>query len=420
MIVGLTLRNFALFTELRFGLVEPESPSLSEARLNPLTAIIGRNNSGKSTILESLDFLADCLRVGVRAAATRNHRGGFSKLRHEGSTEPVSLEIVLNLPEHNLVRYTLEISADRQGRPFVNRERLEKLGTDGISEVYLDLKEGQGKVRGKNSPSATGVNDLIYPALSLYGRLSDVPSCFRDTLYLLTRIFFFRLDSKSSAQKDLDREGSAAHLDLAQGRGGHKHLNSNGTNVRNVLVWLREEEPLKYERIMNLIDQRLPLSPRLRRDLQSGLYNSGEARFFILQLLLLDPDPRPVILLDNPDSGMFYTLQSALGLALREYELTRRGQVILSTHNTNLLDTFAPSEVWYLPGPPQIEGRTEPGPSTTWDLLSEYSEIDPGASEGVTYDSEVRADCAADDPIIRAMYDEGMSMGILWYQGYFT
>ncbi len=48
--------------------------------LTPLTAVIGKNGVGKSTLFDAFGFLHDCLIFGVDEACYRSQRGGFQKI----------------------------------------------------------------------------------------------------------------------------------------------------------------------------------------------------------------------------------------------------------------------------------------------------------------------------------------------------
>ncbi|MNI97337.1 hypothetical protein D3C73_1559690 [compost metagenome] len=72
----------------------------NEEPLSPLTAVIGRNGVGKSTLFDSFGFLSDCLRLGVEEACDARGRGGFEHLRSQGVTE--SIEFYIYYKEDNL------------------------------------------------------------------------------------------------------------------------------------------------------------------------------------------------------------------------------------------------------------------------------------------------------------------------------
>ncbi|MBI2452983.1 MAG: AAA family ATPase, partial [Parcubacteria group bacterium] len=58
-----------------------------------LSCLIGPNGSGKSTVLDAFGFVADCLLEGVEAACDKPQRGGFDRIRTQGSAGPVQFEI---------------------------------------------------------------------------------------------------------------------------------------------------------------------------------------------------------------------------------------------------------------------------------------------------------------------------------------
>ena len=47
-----------------------------------MTAVIGRNGVGKSSLFDAFGFLADCLKMGVEEAC--DVRGGFDRIRSQG------------------------------------------------------------------------------------------------------------------------------------------------------------------------------------------------------------------------------------------------------------------------------------------------------------------------------------------------
>ncbi|MFH0825679.1 MAG: AAA family ATPase, partial [Pseudomonadota bacterium] len=71
-IEGLRLRNYGVLRDLTLGKLwntQQTSP------LTPMTAVIGKNGVGKSTLFDAFGFLADCLKSGVEEACDLRGRG---------------------------------------------------------------------------------------------------------------------------------------------------------------------------------------------------------------------------------------------------------------------------------------------------------------------------------------------------------
>ena len=90
MIEGFRIQNYRVLRDVTFGKLW----NTQHIRpLTPLTAVIGKNGVGKSTVFDALGFLADALKVGVEEACDSHGRGGFHRLRTQGHTEPVRFEV---------------------------------------------------------------------------------------------------------------------------------------------------------------------------------------------------------------------------------------------------------------------------------------------------------------------------------------
>ena len=89
-----------------------------------MVAIIGPNGCGKSTVMDALGFIGDCLRIGVEETCDQPHRGGFEKLRTRGQIGPIEFEIYYReSPNARPISYSLHINTDSKGRPTVAYER---------------------------------------------------------------------------------------------------------------------------------------------------------------------------------------------------------------------------------------------------------------------------------------------------------
>ena len=121
-IEGFQVRNFRVLKDITLGKLW----TLQQSKpLTSLTAVIGKNGVGKSTLFDAFGFLADCLKKGVEEACDEKGRGGFNRIRSQGSHEPIEFEIYYRqTPKSRPITYELAIDADSKLRPYVKNERL--------------------------------------------------------------------------------------------------------------------------------------------------------------------------------------------------------------------------------------------------------------------------------------------------------
>lgn len=121
-IEGIRIKNFRVLRDITLGKLW----NLQKAEpLSPMTAVIGKNGVGKSSLFDAFGFLADCLKTGVEEACDLRGRGGFERVRSQGQQGPIEFEVYYK-KEGNArpITYEIAIGLDQTGRPFVQRERL--------------------------------------------------------------------------------------------------------------------------------------------------------------------------------------------------------------------------------------------------------------------------------------------------------
>ena len=115
-----------------------------------MSAVIGKNGVGKSTLFDAFGFLADCLKNGVEEACDARGRGGFKEIRSRGMSGPIEFEIYYK-EEGNARPFTYELTIDLDStdRPYVQKERLRqrRIGQKhGWPYSFLILNDGKGVV----------------------------------------------------------------------------------------------------------------------------------------------------------------------------------------------------------------------------------------------------------------------------------
>ena len=144
MLEGFRIQNYRVLRDVTFGKLW----NTQDIRpLTPLTAVIGKNGVGKSTVFDALGFLADALKVGIEEACDSHGRGGFHRLRTHGHSEPIQFELYYRQnAKARPITYELSVDEER-GRPFVTKERLRqrrKGQSRGRPFSFLHLEHGRG------------------------------------------------------------------------------------------------------------------------------------------------------------------------------------------------------------------------------------------------------------------------------------
>ena len=405
--------------EIRIAMgLEPTRP----APLTPMTAVIGKNGSGKSTLFDAFGFLADCLRTGVEEAFDARGRGGFDRVKSQGSEGPIEFEIYYK-EEGNArpITYELSIDRDQSGRPYVLKERLRqrrKGQKHGWPFSFLILNEGKGVVwRGETVGQQIEEGDLDLPELTEKIKRTEDKEESREcevvelddkrklgiaalgSLKQHPRISAFRRFIEGWYISYFSPD-AARSLPLACPQ---KHLNVHGDNLGNVVQFMEREYPKQFRKILERIAQKIPGINKIDTErtsdgrlllrfndkgFQDPFYaqqmSDGTLKIFAYLLLLEDPAPPPFLCIEEPENGLYHKLLETLAKEFREHA-TGRTQVFVTTHQPYFVDALSPEEVWIL----------EKGP------------------DGF---STIRR--ASDDPIVENMVKEGLLLGGLWYSDY--
>lgn len=422
-IEGLRIKNYRALKDITLGKLWNTQ---NRDSLTPMTAVIGKNGVGKSTLFDAFGFLSDCLKGGVEEACDVRGRGGFERLRSQGQEGSIEFQIYYKEDYNSRpITYELAIDLDTDNRPYVKKERLRqrrKGQKTGWPFSFLILDEGKGIVwkgeeEGKQVEEGQDHFDLL-KLIEKIQREADEESKETELVELndKRKLGIATLGSlKQHPRISLFRrfiEGwylsyftpdAARSLPLA---GPQKHLNIHGDNLGNVVQFMEREHSKKFQNILNSISRKIPgiekisteKSPDNRlllkfndRGFQDPFYvqqmSDGTLKVFAYLLLLEDPSPPPFICIEEPENGLYHKLLETLAQEFRKHATGQRGssQIFITTHQPYFVDALQPEEVWIL----------EKG--------------DDGFS---------RIKRASDNPLIKNLVSEGLPLGSLWYSDY--
>lgn len=391
MILGIEIENFDIFDKDKAGIliddfISDKDSGKSVNALRGLNALIGRNNTGKTSFMGCMAFLKDTITQGCAQASIIYGRPGFANMTPDIS-KPSVFRVFFKLEDEKektpkYIQYELAIVTSRFKSPIIDSEKviLAAPGEGGRKAVtILDMNGGMGVIRkidGETIESDIGIEDEHLTALSLYGKITG----YRDFVLLykeISRWFFCSFSSEE--QSSYYYEGGAP--------GGHKHLNSTGSNVGNVLEYIKMENEEEYERIVSEIKDKIPAMKR-KKNLPLALKESPD-KLFLYLLLLRDSKPRSTIFIETPDKDLYHDMVDVLSDEMREYTMKNHYcQIMFSTHNPYIIESLSPKEIW---------------------IFERSFEKDDG---------DVSIRCAGEDPLVMEMFHQGIGMGAIWYGGH--
>lgn len=423
-IEGIRIKNFRALGDVTLGKlwnVQQSEP------LTPMTAVIGKNGTGKSTLFDAFGFLADCLKSGVEEACDLRGRGGFSRISSQGRSGPIEFEVYYK-EEGNArpITYELSIVRDSSNRPYVQRERLrqrrkgQKHGwpfsflvlNEGKGVAWKGEREGQQIDESKKDFDLLGLIESIKKGVAVEeSRETEVVELEDKRRLGIATLGSLKQHPRISAFRQFI-EGwylsyfspdAARSLPLA---GPQKHLNIHGDNLGNVVQFMEREQPKRFQAILNRIAKKIPGIDKIDTDktpdgrlllrfndrgFKDPFYaqqmSDGTLKVFSYLLLLEDPTPPPFLCIEEPENGLYHKLLETLAREFREHATGRKGgsQVFITTHQPYFVDALSPEEVWVL-------------------------------EKGDNGLSTIRR--ASDESIVKAMVAEGLPLGGLWYSDY--
>ncbi len=404
-IEGFRIQNYRVLKDIAMGRIGTDENLISAKPLTPLTAVIGKNGSGKSSVFDAFAFLADCMDSDLETVCNARGCGGYDKLTTNGNEdEPVKITVCYRESEDDRpITYEVAIGKDKNELPAVRSERLRqraKNQSHGQPKSFLYLENGKGTVwigdealEGDESQrKEVEFEPHKLAIVSLAEQFSENPRIARFKKFIKAwHLSYFYPD----AARQIPQAGI------------QKHLNLYGDNAGNVVQYLERKHPIILKRILEDMSEKIPgigTIKTYRDEITNNLHllfqDKGFARPFTQQqmsdgtlkmlcymLLLRVPDPPPFIFIEEPENGLYHKLLETLASEFRSHAAgpKRGSQVFITTHQPYFVDALELDEVWVL---------------------------EKGA-DGI---SKIKR--TGEYAYVQVMTDEGQPLGSLWYSDY--
>lgn len=366
--------------------------------------MVGANGTGKSTLFSVFAFLRDAMTTNVTAALGRlGGSRGLAEVRSRGTTGPIEIEIKLRTTlsegRSRLITYELHID-ELNHRPAVVRERLQyRRGSGGRPWRFLDFSNGLGEAVTNELDSVTDEKQLKREQQTLKSP---------DILAIKGLAQFERFPAVVALGNLIENwHLSDFHVSRARPEaeaGYAEHLSREGENLSLVVEYLFNHHAKTFAEILSRLQRRVPgitqveakttEEGRVLLKFQDGSFedpflaryvSDGTIKMLAYLVLLYDPNPHPLLCVEEPENQLYPSLLWDLAEEFRAYA-ERGGQVFVTTHSPDFLNAVQLDEVFWLV---KDQGYTT-------------------------------VHRAADDEQLRAYMAEGDQMGYLWKQGLFV
>lgn len=368
--------------------------------LPKMCVFLGANGSGKTTFFEVFGFLSDALKNNVSSAI--NKRGGYNEVVSRNKKGNIEFEIKFRNTEEDgslspLITYSVEIGRKDKKIVIVKELLKYRRGNRGQPWHFLNFSEGQGSaIKNEEDYGKEGAKE------EREEQQLDSP----DILAIKGLGQFQKFKAISSFRKLL--EGwyvSNFQINSAQtvmDTGVSEHLSKSGNNLAQVTKYMHDVYPDIFKEVLNKLKERIPgiesvksvetEDGRIILKFQDGSFkdpfiaryvSDGTIKMFAYLIMLHDPNPHPLLAIEEPENYLHPDLLIELAEELRIYS-KRGGQVFISTHSPEFVNALKIEELFWV---------------TKNDGYSKISR-------------------AKDDELINSLYKEGDLLGYLWQQKY--
>jgi len=387
-IVSIKITNYRMFKNIHIR------------DIPPFCVIIGANGTGKSTLFDIFCFLRDALKNNIRQAL--QIRGGYKEVITRGQEkEDIEIELQFRMKisdTERLVTYILRIGQE-ENRPMIKREILRyKRGEHGAPFHFLDFQRGQGY-------AITNEEDFSKPDKELDREEQKLES---NDILALKGLGQFQRFKAATAFRSLIENWHISDFHISEARGSKEisyaeHLSPTGDNMATVAQYIYQQYPQIFQQILERMKQRVPgISSVEAKETEDGrlilrfqdqafkdpfidrYVSDGTMKMFAYLILLFDPNPHPLLCVEEPENQLYPTLLKELAEEFAHYSY-RGGQVFVSSHSPDFINAVPLASIFWL-----IK------------------------SQGIT-----QIHRATDSEILKNLVAEGDLPGYLWNQGWF-
>ncbi|MET8557285.1 AAA family ATPase [Streptomyces sp. NPDC004959] len=308
-----------------------------ELALTPVTLLVGPNGAGKSNFIEAVELLGRLVEGELRMEV--GLRGGAAALFHDGPKGAAGIGLRVEADDDHLVHaYEAALVPTHRGDLIFGSEAVEFHDTSRGAQPMRD-EIGRGHAESRLADAAAS-------------RTDGAAGVARHTLEMLRGCRVYHFDD-TTPQAPVKQPGYASDTEV---------LHPDAGNLAAFLRRVGEEHPAAYEQIVRTVRSVAPFFREfvltedaagrvLLRWKQYGsdtvfppdALSDGTLRFVCLAVLLLQPQPPALLVLDEPELGLHPFALTVLAEMFRS--ASARSQILAATQSVTLLDQFGLDDI---------------------------------------------------------------------------
>ena len=328
---------------------------------------MGVNGSGKTTLFDAFDFLRDSISVVANALGggsifSMASRDGFDRMRTRGETGPIEIEMDFLAPVMGVerpVNYLLQVGKSENGNPHVEREALTCPLSEGPPVRLLDFSNGRGGIIDNEAECAEhGDKPKMREELQEPHLLAAANPLLRYKTAGVLRQFV-----ESWNLSNFQNVAARMPADI----GDHKHLDVIGGNLAGFLQFMQDKHADEMAAVAKKMSRRVPgfggarakpmnngeigiefTDAQWKEPFDVSAMSGGTLKMLGMLSLLHDPEPSPLLCVEEPEKEMYPHLLGELVEDFRRYARRSGGNALVSTHSYELLNAAEPEEVFLL------------------------------------------------------------------------
>jgi len=335
-------------------------------KLTPLTAFIGYNGVGKSSLLEALETYKTIVINGLDAGISPFR--DFEHIYYKGKKKshfykkngidflyaPITFDFDTVINNYK-AKFSSSIGQDVESKK--NVYFLDE-SFDGQAKIDRDQKNTKERFFERRSPDSKTYHLEFYNSVSSGSYLPDTS--------MISNISSIRqyIESWQFLSMNTFLMGSP----LPQKKtGGKISLEKDGRNIAEYILSIREESIEVFDGIIETIQYVLPyakdIQPEITTEIEKMVYirlteqdfkvpgwllSTGTLKLLALLSVFRNPNPAPLVVIEEIENGLDPRSINLIINEIRDFIKDKKSQVIITTHSPYLLDLLHLSQIVFV------------------------------------------------------------------------